>query len=297
MLNFMLKALFYALSYLPPSISARLARGIGKLLYRYPNRERHVAAVNLQLCFPGLSKSQQQTYLQETLIENAKTLLEMPYFFRRGGYFMRAQVTQTEGIAHYEAAIASQKGVILLAPHLGNWEVTVHYLNQFAPITALYDPPKQAFLADIILNSRQSTGATLCPADKQGIRRQLNALKNGGVIGILPDQVPNSGGVYAPFMGHEALTMTLVQQLAKRSGAVVLMTFAKRLPDGHFALYVLPAEAAITADDASHAAAAMNKSIEACIAHAPCQYQWTYKRFKKLKDGKQEPYQTLSSDI
>ncbi|PIE36450.1 MAG: lipid A biosynthesis acyltransferase, partial [Gammaproteobacteria bacterium] len=141
--------------------------------------------------------------------------------------------------------------------------------------------------------ARQSTGAVLVPADGSGVRAQLKQLKKGGVVGILPDQVPqhDNAGVYAPFMGQTAFTMTLVNNLAKRSGATVLMTFAERLAPGKgYRLRVLPAPVGMADADPVIAATALNQGIADCVALAPAQYQWTYKRFKHQPNGAPEPY-------
>lgn len=287
------KTLFLLAARLSNIWAQRLGGMVGALLYRLNTREKCTAATNIALCFNKLSAEAQRQLLQATLRENAKTLLELPGIFRRGGKYAIELIKAVEGIEYYHAAIARGKGVILLAPHLGNWELTVHYLNQFAVITAMFDPPKQPFLHELMRAARQSTGAVLVPADGSGVRAQLKQLKQGGVVGILPDQVPqhDNAGVYAPFMGQTAFTMTLVNNLAKRSGATVLMTFAERLAPGKgYRLRVLPAPVGMADTDPVIAATALNQGIADCVALAPAQYQWTYKRFKHQPNGAPEPY-------
>jgi len=289
----MLKFFFYLIAYLPNTWAQRLAVVIGNVLSMTDNRDRRVAATNIALCFSQLSAQEQSALVKRTLVENAKTLLELPGIFIRGGEYAISLIRAVNGIEHYQAAVERQQGVILLAPHLGNWELTSHFLNQYAPITAMFAPPKIAFLNDIIRRSRQSTGVVLIPADDQGVRTLFKQLKNGAVIGLLPDQIPkhDNAGVYAPFMGHDAFTMTLVNHLAHRTGATVLLTFAERLPIGKgYRLHIFPASENINHAERLTAAKAMNEDIAACVSLVPQQYQWTYKRFKKQPDGKNSPY-------
>lgn len=289
----MLKFVFVAVSLLPNTVAQSLGKIVGVLLNRYSKREKKVAVINIARCFPELSSDEQQRLVKQTLIENCKTLLEIPRIFRKGGRYAIDLITEVEGISHYHNATKNGKGVILLAPHLGNWELTVHYLNQFSPITAMFAPPKQTFLNEIMRKGRQSSGATLVPADGAGVRAQLKHLKQGGVIGILPDQNPKHGhaGVFAPFMGHDAYTMLLVNSLAKRTDATVLLTFAERLSAGKgYKLHVIPAPLGMDADDELVAATVLNQGVEACVRVAPAQYQWTYKRFVVQPDGKSSPY-------
>lgn len=265
----------------------------GRLLFYIDNREKRVATVNIDLCFAHLNHEEKQQLLKRTLIENAKTLLEAPRIYHKGGQYAIHLVSDVVGIEHYHHALVQGKGVVLLAPHLGNWEVVVHYLNQFAPITAMYAPPKQAFLNEVMKKGRQSSGATLVPADAAGVRAQLKQLKQGGVIGVLPDQKPKAGhaGIFAPFMGVPAYTMLLINNLVKRTDATVLMTFAKRLPNGKgYAVHVLPAPSGMGDADQTVAATALNQGVADCVALAPAQYQWTYKRFSLQPNGETPPY-------
>ncbi len=293
MKSFLLKTLFRLISKLSNRWAQRLGGWVGTLMYFLTNREKRVATINIALCFPELSPREQRGLLKQTLQENAKTLFELPRIFQQGGNFALDLVKEVEGLSHYQQAIAQNKGVIIIAPHLGNWELVVHYLNQFAPMTAMYDPPNQPFLDDIMRQGRESSGATLVPANGRGVRAQLKHLKAGGVVGILPDQVPghDNAGVYAPFMGHTAFTMTLVNNLAKRSGAVVLMSFAERLENARgYRVHIIPASSHIADADSALAAKALNSSIEKCVRLAPAQYQWTYKRFKHQPQGVASPY-------
>lgn len=289
----MIKWVFFTIAYLPNAVARGLGALLGRLLYLIDNREKRVAKINIALCFPELSASAQQRLLKQTLVENAKTLLEIPKVFRKGGDYAISLISEVQGLERFQTALETEKGVILLAPHLGNWELTVHYLNQFSPMVAMFAPPKQAFLNDIMRQARQSSGAVLVPADTSGVRAQLKHLKRGGVVGILPDQQPKSGhaGVFAPFMGNTAYTMLLVNNLAKRTGATVLFTFAERLSAGKgYKLHVLDAPDGIAADDTVVAATALNQGVELCVHMATAQYQWTYKRFKYQPDGHVSPY-------
>ncbi len=289
----MIKLLFSFIASLPNSWAQGLGWLVGSVINSTAAREKRTAVTNIALCFPQLSEPAQRQLVKKTLRENAKTLIELPRIFKKGGQYAISLVTEVNGLEHYQRALEKQTGVILLAPHLGNWELTVHYLNQFSPITAMYDPPKQPFLDAIMKAGRQSSGATLVPANGKGVRELLKTLKKGGVIGILPDQVPqhDNAGVYAPFMGQTAFTLSLIHNLLKRSEATCLMTFAERLENGKgYRLHILPAPAAIEDDDAETSASALNQGVADCIAIAPAQYQWTYKRFKHQPNGQPEPY-------
>jgi KDO2-lipid IV(A) lauroyltransferase len=108
----------------------------------------------------------------------------------------------------------------------------------------------------------------------------MKALKNGEAVGILPDQVPGRGeGLWAPFFGKPAYTMTLAARLAEH-GATVLLIHAQRLPYGAgYHLQVRPLDEA-PADTLEARVVQFNAALERLIADNPGQYLWGYNRYK-----------------
>ncbi|MGQ9725136.1 MAG: lysophospholipid acyltransferase family protein [Tepidimonas sp.] len=194
-----------------------------------------------------------------------------------------------EGAAHIDAALAHGQGVLFLTPHLGCFEVTPRaYAERFgarAPITVLYRPPRQRALQALLRQARQRPGMAAAPATLAGVRQLMAALRRGEAVGLLPDQVPPAGlGVWAPFFGRPAYTMTLAARLAQQPGVRVLLAWGERLSRGRgYVVHVQPWEQVMNeplAADAAQAAAQINRAMEALIARAPAQYLWGYARYK-----------------
>ena len=132
-------------------------------------------------------------------------------------------------------AMKAGRGVILLGPHIGNWEFTSHYLANRYPFAAMYRPTRIREIDEALRKSRERIGAELVPATGTGLRRICRILKGGGLVGILPDQEPHKGhGVFAPFFGVPALTMTLVGDLHREFGSPVLFGWMERTAKGTF---------------------------------------------------------------
>jgi KDO2-lipid IV(A) lauroyltransferase len=133
-------------------------------------------------------------------------------------------------------------------------------------------------------------------AEGPAVRQLFKVLKDGGATGILPDQQPKNGdGEFVPFFGVQALTMTLVNRLAERTGATLLYAWCERIgPDLEFALHVEPAEPAIADADLPTAVATLSAGIERIARRDPSQYQWTYKRYtlRPPGSGETDPYAT-----
>jgi Kdo2-lipid IVA lauroyltransferase/acyltransferase len=146
--------------------------------------------------------------------------------------------------------------------------------------------PRQAWLRDWVAKARARPGLRTAPTSASGIRQLLRALKQGECVGLLPDQVPPEGqGLWLPFLGREAYTMTLAARLAQQTGASVLLAWGERLALGRgFRVHVRPLPAPL-AGDTGQAATQINQAIEGLILACPTQYLWGYARFKQPRQA------------
>lgn len=246
-----------------------------------------ITRINLALCFAHMDASERDELAKKSLIETAKTACELGQVWISSPASALQKIVKHSGKEHLDAALAKGSGVIILAPHLGNWELCGLFLDSHGPSTYLYKPPKLAAFESKMLKYRGRLGASLAPTSAKGVAMLLKALSRGELVGILPDQEPNlDGGVFAPFFGVDALTMTLVSKLANRTQASVLSIFAKRLENSEgFEIVIQPARPRVSSLDIESAAAALNETVEDCVRLAPAQYQWEYRRFKRQPDN------------
>ena len=140
--------------------------------------------------------------------------------------------------------------------------------------------------------ARNRGGGRALPTNSRGVRGLFKALRDGEVVGILPDQEPpKREGRYAPFFGRPALTMELPVKLAARQRAPMVFGYAFRLPrGGRWVIRFREAPEGLTSPDPDQAVAALNAGVEACVREAPEQYLWTYKRFNHQPEGWSRPY-------
>ncbi|MDT8428018.1 MAG: lysophospholipid acyltransferase family protein [Pseudomonadales bacterium] len=283
----LLKAILLLLRFLPLWLLHCLGYLAGWGLFLLPNKFRWITLCNLTLCFPEMTVTERNRLARKSLTETARTALELGKTWLAPCNRMSKLVVAVRGGELLESALNTGKGVILIVPHLGSWELFGLNITRYGNITSLYKPPKQHALGEAIKGFRSRSGATLVPTNKQGVMLLLKALKAGEMVGILPDQQPERGsGVFAPFFGVDALTMTLVPKLAARTGASVVCGYVRRLPGSvGFEMVFLPAEPGIDDQDPVRAATALNRSVEKCVREAPAQYQWEYKRFKERPEG------------
>ena len=272
---------------LPLSILQVIAKAWGTLLYRFPTRAKTTTERNLTACFPDKSEAEIAELAKSSLIHTASTAIELGKSWLLPMEKTLALVVDCEGQDKFNAAYESGNGIILLAPHLGNWEIFGFYLSDSASTTFLYQPPKYLALDRLITRSRSRGGLNMAPTNQTGVAQIFKTLKQGQVVGVLPDQVPSQeGGGYANFFGVPALTMTLISKLLQKTDAKVFCGFAKRLPNAKgFKVIVQEADEGIYSEDASISLAALNSTVEKTVLSAIEQYQWEYKRFRKQADG------------
>ncbi len=271
-----------------------LLRGLGVLvgdcIYGLNVRSAKVTRQNIQWVYPGLSPQAVAKLSRQSLRETAKTFMEVGAVWQGSQPWLLSHIVSVRGQDLFEAKLAKGNGVMLIAPHFGNWEVLGRYASDCGPMTNLYQPPTLIELDEFIRKGRESSGAKAVPTDRRGITALLKALKGGEIVGILPDQVPTQGaGEFAPFFGLPALTMTLCYQLRQRTQSDCILGLAKRVPGGFEIIFAEP-DADIYSDDITTALTGLNKTVEACISYEPAQYQWEYKRYRRQPENQPSPY-------
>ncbi|GAA3900535.1 lauroyl acyltransferase [Halomonas cibimaris] len=266
----------------------RLARLAGALVYRFSRREREVTRRNLAVVYPALAARERRALTRRSLRHSAATMLELGHAWMAPPARVAAGIIAVHGREKLDDARRDGRGVIVLAPHFGNWEVLNFWLSSHFPFTAMYEPPKMTALDPIIRHGRQRQGAALVPTNARGVAALLKALKRHEAVGILPDQEPGWGsGVFAPFFHRDAYTATLLPRLVARTQARVVTGVARRVPGKGFAIHFLDADVRVYSTDDVTSATGVNACVEAAIRLDPAQYQWEYKRYRKVIEEQQ----------
>ncbi len=251
----------------------------------YDGALRLVTATNLASSFPEMPEAERDSLVRDSLRHTGCLAAELGILWRQGDQRWRDLIRTVDGIGAIDEAQRVGRGVLILAPHFGNWEILNLYLGDRYGLTALYHPSRIPGLDAIVREARARTGSLLVPSDAGGIRKLYAALRAGRVAAVLPDQVPvASAGAFAPFFGKPAWTMTLAQRLGDRLGLRLVLGHARRLPGGDgFSLGFEVLSEMERAAGLEHALVEMNAAIERLVRTDPAQYQWEYKRFKHPK--------------
>ena len=270
----MLVLLFRLLSRFPLPVLHMLGAALGWLVYWLSPSYRRRLCGNLDRAGYG-------DQLRRAVAESGKAIVELPFVWCA----QQARVTRHVTMENWELVqrqLDSGRGIVFLTPHLGCFELTAQQVSLRVELTVMYRPPRKSALKPLVEGARARQNMHLAPANLSGVRMLVKALRGGQPVGVLPDQVPQEGeGVWAPFFGREAYTMTLPAKLAQLGKADILLVYAERLPRGRgYAIRFVPFEGSLSGS-AAEQAASINHAMEQLIARRPSQYFWSYNRYKR----------------
>lgn len=263
------------LAYLPLSWLQAIGRFIGVLIYLYPSKYRKRLRRNARQAGYDDPKFRLRAAAQAGAM-----ITEIPKVWWRTESCLAKTFSPDEHIV--KQAIAENKGILYLTPHLGCFEITARHLTQYGPLTVMFRPSRSKLLDPIVDSARDMHNLHAVPANRKGVKEFVRALKRGEAVGMLPDQVPREGdGIWLPVFGRYALTMTLAARLAIQTGVSIILTAGERLPNGKgWRIHYLRLEEPLP-NQADELAAKINQALETLIRRFPEQYIWSYNRYKE----------------
>ena len=269
--------LFRLLSHLPLRVLHALGTLSGWLTYLLSSRYRKRWNDNRQQA--GLSAAQ----VRGAIAHNGRMMLELPRLWLG----KPVPIYWHESTKHIAQAYADKRGIVFLTPHIGCFEITAQtvaerFSAQYGDLTVMYKHARQRWMADMLVYVRNRPGLNTVTTSVSGVRQMMRELRAGRAIGLLPDHVPPEGqGVWAPFFGRPAYSMTLAAKLAQQSGAQMLVVWGERLPAARgFMLHCKPVMDTLP-DDLTEAATRINQAMEQIILENPEQYMWSYARYRQ----------------
>ena len=162
------------------------------------------------------------------------------------------------------------KGVLLSAPHLGNWEVMNHVATMYATVTAMYKPAKiKCWISGCAKAAKNRWLAGSCQPRRH--RHDVCGTGKRPVSGYFArPRTQRAQRCYCTLYGRGCPTAKLPHELLLKTGARAVFGFAKRLPDAQgFEVYFVAADEDIYSQDVQVSAASMNRTIAKLIELAP----------------------------
>ncbi len=275
---------------LPQPARLSLGRTLGRLAWRAAGGRRRVAEANLRLCLPELDEAA-RTALARRHFESAATgVLEAALAWWGRPQRLRA-LAEPEGLVHLERLRRQGRGVLLLTAHFTTLEIAAHLLSLLHPIRALYRPLRDPVFDRLMRAARTRRTERGEVIERGDVRAILRALREGAAVWYAPDQDHGlRQGVFAPFFGVPAATVTATSRLARATRAAVVPYHPERTPEGRYRLVIEPPLEDFPGPDPAADAARVNALIEGWVRRVPEQYLWTHRRFKTRPEGMPDPY-------
>ena len=272
---------------LPLSFLQLIASFVSLILSSFNSSMKRVTSINLKIAYPELSAEDHADLVKKSVRSQCLTYVEFIKCWGMSPEYSLSLLKNVQGEHFFTDALANQKGVIVVVPHLGSWELLNAWLNVYAAPVIMYKPNKVKGANRYVLEAREKFNATLVPTDETGIRAIFKHLKQGGLTVILPDHVPKpSGGIFSNFYGQHALSSTLVSKLASKTqcNVIGLSCIRDTHNSQHFSVICHPLSEDILSKDLQLSVDTLNAEIQKMIDIAPEQYIWSYKRFRKTSD-------------
>lgn len=262
-----------------------VGNAVGWLVFLVFRSRQRLADANLLRCFGDRFTPAERRRIRLFCTQNAaKTMLELLKRPRMTREEIMSEV-QIECQEHMEAALGLGRGVIACTPHYGNWELAGAVLSMLWGNTAVVardaNDPRTA---EIINRAREATGERVL--GRRATMEMVRTLRAGGIVGILPDQHQAQGGETLTFLGRPAQTALGPALLSLRTGAPIVVLFARRLPNDTFEIRFReplwpPADAARSPQAAAALMQRVNDLMGEEIAAHPEQWLWLHNRWKQ----------------
>jgi len=280
------------LSYLPFSLLTRIGAALGGLYYTIDGRRKRIGLDNLRLAL-GKEKTEEElrSILKAAYRQIGSSMFEFAALPKLTEKQLRGWI-RFEGLEHLDAALRTGRGVILLAGHFGNWELTAQGLAlRGYPGSAIGRRANTPLLHNYIIRCREAHGNHVIVRGK-AMRRIFKVLDEGKILGILCDQRGStSRGLSIDFFGHPAPTDPDIARIILKAQPVVMMAFGIRNPDQtHRIIIGRPLSFVPTGnrqEDAFRLTQQYMKELEGMIRKYPDQWLWMHRRWmRRAADSK-----------
>ncbi len=181
-----------------------------------------------------------------------------------------------EGEDNLDKPKAEGKGIILVLPHMGNWEVAgLEAVRQEVPVLAVAEDLPNPLIRDWFVKARATHQIEIAIARK-GVTSQLEQrLRDGGTLALPSDRDLSGRGVGVAFFGEETTLPIGPGLLAERTGAPIVPVGVYFRGSGHHLVVhpPLPEPTGVTSGDRiAERTQAMAREFEDIIRREP--HQW-----------------------
>jgi len=289
-------ALWWLLVQLPYPIHILLGKCIGWIFLLGKERPAFTAR-NLELCFPEKTEKERRRILRKSFESAGIAFFEMGIAWWWPNWRLK-RLTRIKGLEQAEK-IAPQ-GAVLLGMHFTTLDIGGSCLSLEKSYGSMYRPHRNPVFNYVQFRGRcRNPNLVIFP--REDLRTMIRLLRNGELVWYAPDQdYGEQFGIFAPFFGIPAATITATSKLVQMGKSVVIPFTHKRLSwfRGYEITLHPPLENFPTGDELQDATR-INLEIEKHIRDNPEQYLWAHRRFKSRPPGEEDlyPFKKRSREI
>ena len=239
-----------------------------------------IISLNIQIAFPDMDQQQRQQLTKQAIRNELTSYFEFLSIWGASNQKNIQRIQKIHGEHYFHDALLEKKGLVLVIPHFGTWEVMNSWLSQYTQMTILYKPVKNPDADQFVRDARSREQAHLVPTDESGVRQIFKALKQGGTTAILPDHTPDHGGDMVDYFGIPLASSSLSAKLIQKTKAKALLIYTMRNDQDGFDMYIEPINPQIYEGPAENGTRIIHQSLEQLIQRYPEHYHWSYKRFR-----------------
>ena len=270
-----------------PALRA-LGAGLGRLLYALARRRRHIALVNLRLCYPDWSDARLHDVARRSFVLFSQAFFDRAWLW----HAPPAVVRQRLRITGATGDLTREGAVVMFAPHFYGMDAGGSaVMDQIErPACTIYSTQSNPAVDAWMRAGRLRFGQATLLSRQDGVKPIVRALREGKMLYLLPDMdLGPQESIFVPFFGIPTATVPSLPRFAKLGGARVVPVVTRLVPDG-YEVRVHPAWQSYPSDDVTADTARMNAELQTWIDAMPEQYYWVHKRFKTRPPGEPPVY-------
>ena len=276
---------------LPFKAGLWVGSAIGSLLFVLVAKRRKVTKVNVELCFPELTESEQKILVRNIFRANGIGFVEAAWAYWGDPKIFKDRLSYV-GFEKIGQALAQGRGLILLGGHFSSLDLGGRLYNMKGlSMDCIYRRHNNPLLEYMIRKQRKGFAT---PIERKSFRQVMRSLKNNHCVWYAPDQdFGDTGAVFVPFFGQTAATIVATTKLVRLNQSPILMYSHRRNKDDSGYTLEISEVPNFPSGDETQDALIMNQTIEREVRKAPEQYMWVHRRFKTQPDGRQKLYKAV----
>lgn len=276
--------ILYSISWLPYKFQLGMGRMLGRLLYKIGSKRKHVANVNLKLCFPEMEEQERNRILKKNFENTGIALFEtgMGWWWPDWRVKRKFKVT---GLEHIQNAKDSGHNIYILGMHYLSAEMIGRGFGLNHPSVVFYRPHNNQLMEFFQYRGRGRSNKYML--GKKDVKGLIKAIRDGETCLYLPDQdYGRNRSVFVPFFAvKETASTTGTLIFARQKNTKTFMLIPQRLDDGSgYTVEITPPLDNFPTEDDITDVTRVNHEVEKAVLRKPEQYMWLHRRFKTRPD-------------